>query len=135
MTWAELNEVRSLNRRILEKEKLIDGLKLSVTLQTSVINGMPKSRLIDSRIERLVSRITDAEKELSELKVAHQEAVKRVEGKIKAEIDDATARAIFTLRYVDGMHFRDIGFAIGYSEAHVYYLHRITGEKIVSDWF
>ncbi len=135
MTWAELNEVRYLNKEILDVEKEIAALRRSLGLKIPNRDGLPKATPMDSQVERLVTRIVDAETKLDDLKRrVDGEVAVQVENKIKREISDSTARTLFILRYVDCMYFRDIGIALGYSEAHIYYLHRITGEKIVSDW-
>ena len=134
MTWAELNEVRDLNKAIEDIEKQIDILHLSLSLQIPERNGMPKSKSVSSRVERIAVRIVDAETSLNKLKSLLEEALPRLERKINAEIKDLTARTLFTLRYVDCMYFRDISMAMGYSEQHIYYLHKVTGEKIISDW-
>lgn len=135
MTWAELNEVRNLRKDILVREKELAALRHLLDLKVPKRDGLPKATPIDSQIERMVTRVVDAEREIDELKKKlEQEVTVRLEDKIKREIKDSTARTLFILRYVYDMYFRDIGFAMGYSEAHIYYLHRITGEKIVSDW-
>ena len=134
MTWAELNEVRDLNKAVEDVTKEIDMLHLSLALKVPERNGMPKAKPLDSRVERMAIRITDAENKLAELQKLLDDAIPRLEKKIRDEIEDTTARTLFTFRYIDCMYFRDIGFAMGYSEAHIYYLHRLTGEKIISDW-
>ncbi len=135
MTWAELNEVRNLNKAIEYVMKEIKMLHLSLAVKIPERDGMPKAKPLNSRVERIAIRITDAENKLAELENLLKEAIARLEQKIDEEIKDATARTLFKFRYIDCMYFRDIGIAMGYSEAHVYYLHRITGEKIISDWF
>ena len=134
MTWAELNEVRDLNKAIEDVTKEIDMLHLSLALKIPERDGMPKAKPLNSRVERIAIRITDAENKLAELKKLLEDAIPRLENKIRAEIKDTTARTLFIFRYIDCMYFRDIGFAMGYSEAHIYFLHRLTGEKIISDW-
>lgn len=134
MTWAELNEVRDLNKAIEDVAKELDTLQLTLSLKIPALNGMPKSKAISSRVERIAIRKVDAERKLDELNDLLRLALPRLEKKICEEIEDATARTLFILRYVDCMYFRDIGFSMGYSEAHIYYLHKITGEKIISDW-
>ena len=135
MTWAELNEVRDLNKAIEDVTKEIDMLHLSLALKIPERDGMPKAKPLNSRVERIAIRITDAENKLAELKKLLEDAIPRLENKIRAEIKDTTARTLFIFRYIDCMYFLDIGFAMGYSERHIYYLHKITGEKIVSDWY
>ena len=135
MTWAELNEARVFRRKIALKEKELVALRHSLDLKLPNRDGLPKATPLDSQIERMVTRVVDAEKEIAELKrLVEVEIAPRVESIIRREIEDNTARTLFILRYVDGMYFRDIGFAMGYSEQHIYFMHRMTGKKVVSDW-
>ena len=134
MTWAELNEVRDLKKAIEDIEKELERLHFSESLNIPKLDGMPKSTSLNSIVERTAIRVADTEKRLEKLKNLHKDAVPRLERKINDAIEDSTARTLFIFRYVDCMYFREIGFILGYSEAHIYYLHRITGEKIISDW-
>ena len=135
MTWAELNEARSLRKEIGKMETELSALRHLYGVKVPVKDGLPKSASIDSQVERLAIKIVDLEREISELKSKLvDEVIPRLEQRIWQEVEDGIARTIYYLRYVDGMRFREIGFTTGYSEAHVYYLHRITGEKIISDW-
>lgn len=134
MTWAELNEVRDLYKAIEDLKRHIDALNLSLSLKIPEIDGMPKSKALSSVVESITIRIVDAEKRMSELNCLLQLALPRLEKKLREEIKDSTARTLFSLRYLDGLLFRDISLIMGYSEAHIYYLHRTTGEKIISDW-
>jgi len=123
-----------LNKAIEDITKELDTLHLTMSLRIPERDGMPKSKTINSRVERIAIRIADAESKLDELNNLLVLAMPRLENKIREEIKDSMARTLFTLRYVDCMYFRDIGIAMGYSEAYIYYIHRITGEKIISDW-
>ena len=135
MTWAELNEVRYLKQEVAKVEKEVAALRRSLGIKVPSRDGMPKSTPVDSHIERVVTRIVDAEQRLEALKkFADEEVAVRVEDRIRREISDSTARTLFIFRYVDCMYFREIGIAMGYSEAHIYYLHREIGRKIISDW-
>lgn len=135
MTWAELNEVRYLRKEIANVEKEVAALRRSLGIKVPNRNGLPKFLPYDSQVERSVTRIVDAEQRLDNLKkLIDDEVAVRVENKIRRDITDSTARTLFILRYVDCMYFRDIGIAMGYSEAHIYYMHREIGRKIISDW-
>ena len=92
MTWAELNEVRDLNKAIEALSKQIDALHLTLSLKIPVRDGMPKSNAADSRVERIAVRIVDAEKRMEELKTLLREALPRLEKKINTEIADRTAQ-------------------------------------------
>lgn len=133
MTWEELNEVRSLNDDLKSAERLLEVLRLSAGVKVPVNDGMPHNSSPTSRVEIMTVRIVDLTREIEELKAKIIATIPVLKAKIKSAVEDKTVRALFILRYVDCMLFRDIGFALGYSEAHIYYLHRITLEKIIED--
>lgn len=133
MTWEELNEVRSLNDDLKSAERLLEVLRLSADMKVPVNDGMPHNPSTNSRVEIMTVRIVDLTREIEELKAKIIATIPVLKAKIKSAVEDKTVRALFILRYVDCMLFRDIGFALGYSEAHIYYLHRITLEKIIED--
>lgn len=133
MTWEELNEVRNLNEDLRSAEQSLNLLRLSVAAKVPVINGIPKTTTPESRVEITALRITEMSREVDELKAQIMTAIPILKQKLKASIPDKKARKLFILRYIDCLHFRDIGFALGYSEAHVYYIHRTTLEKLIVD--
>lgn len=133
MTSDELNEVRNLGTVIKEAEKELEIWRRAAAIKTPELDGLPKSHSVDSRVERIAIKITDAENALKRLNAELEVAKARLEKKICAEVQDATARALLIFRYVDCMYFRDIGFLMGYSEAHVYYLHRNICENLIVD--
>ena len=123
---VELNEVRNLKAAISESEKELEMWRRTATLKVPAQNGLPKTQNPNSRVERFAVKIADESHKLMELRQRLNDAIPRLESKICHEVADATARRIFILRYVEGMYFRDIGFAMGYSEQHIYYLHNKT---------
>jgi len=133
MTRKELNEVLDLKRELKDAEKSLELLRLSAAVKVPLRDGMPKAQITDSRVEILTVRIVDLTKEIEELKQRIIDAMRRLKKRLMIEIKDVTARTLFILKYVDGMLMRDIGFALGYSETHIYYLHRITFENLIID--
>ena len=134
MTLDELNEVRKIRAALWNAEKVLEVWRRAEALKIPTRDGLPKSHSVDSRVERLAIKITDAERRVDDLKKQLDEAMPRLEQKICAATEDSTERALLTFRYVDCMYFRDIGFLMGYSEAHIYYLHRVACEKIIVDY-
>ena len=130
MTWEELNEVRSLNDDLKSAERLLEILRLSAGVKVPVNDGMPHSPSTTSRVEIMTVRIVDLTREIAELKEKIIATMPILKAKIQASVEDKTARKIFILRYVDCMHFRDIGIALDYSERHIYYVHRLTLAKL-----
>lgn len=127
MNSVELNEVRNLKAAISESEKELEMWRRTATLKVPAQNGLPKTQQNpNSRVERFAVKIADESHKLTELRQRLNDAIPRLENKIFREVPDATARTLFILRYVEGMSFRDIGFAMGYSVSHIYYLHDKT---------
>ena len=89
-------------------------------------NGLPKVANPNSRVERFAVKIADASDKLNELRKELEETIPRLESKIRQEVPNQTAHRLFILRYVEGMCFKDISRAMGYSEQHIYYLHNKT---------
>ncbi len=134
MTSDELNEVRNIRAALSDAEKVLEVWRRAEALKIPTRDGLPKSHSVDSRVERLAVKVTDAERRVEDLKKQLAEAIPRLEEKICAAVQDSAERILLIFRYVDGMYFRDIGFLMGYSEAHVYYLHRIACEKLIVDY-
>lgn len=133
MTWDELNEVRDFRQIIDDTKKEVAALRRSLSLKVPARDGLPKAMPLDSPIERLTIRIVDSENEIADLeRRLDEELAPRLERRIKNEVSDSTARTLFVLRYVDGLFFRDIALVMGYSLTHIYYLHRATLDKIIS---
>ena len=133
MTREELNEVQNIKQIIKNAENALETWRRAEALKIPTRDGLPKSKSVVSRVERLAVKIADASRRVDVYKMQLEDAISRLEQKICAEVPDVTAQTLFILRYVDGMYFRDIALTMGYSEAHIYYLHRITYEKIIVD--
>ena len=133
MTSDELNEVRDLRTALIDAEKVLEVWRRAEALKIPTRDGLPKSHSVDSRVERIAVKVIDAERKVAELKAQLADAIPRLEQKICAKVEDSAERALLLFRYVEGMYFCDIGFLMGYSEAHVYYLHRIAREKLIGD--
>lgn len=123
---VELNEVRNLKAAISESEKELEMWRRTATLKVPAQNGLPKTQNPNSRVERFAVKIADESHKLMELRQRLNDAIPRLESKICHEVADATARRIFILRYVEGMYFKEIGSAMGYSEQHICRLHNKT---------
>ena len=130
VTSVELNEVRNLKAAIVESEKTLELWRRTATLKVPTQNGLPKVANPSSSVERYAVKIADASHKLKELKRLLEESITRLESKIYQEVSDETARTLFILRYVEGMQFRDISEAMGYSEQHIYRLHNKTLQRL-----
>jgi len=131
MTERELNEVRELQSEINDLEQKImlvrDALKNIVPLR----NGAPQGRDLNSRIEKLTVQIGVLEENLLELKKRRAVAALKIYAQICAAGLSDKEMAVIYRRYVQCMRFRDIGFQLKYSDAHVFYLHRQGLKKLI----
>ncbi len=131
MTERELNEVRELRSQIgdLERKiKLMRGALMNIVPQR---NGMPQGQSFDSRIEKLTVEIGEQKEKLLELKKRLELAIVKITSAICAVGLSSNEEAVIYRRYVKCMRFRDIGFELKYSDAHVFYLHRHALRKLI----
>ena len=133
MTWEELNKVRDLTKELKETERTLEILRASIAAKVPVLDGMPKPTSTDSRVETVALRIVELSEQADLLKNELAEIVPALKSQISRSFTDKTARKLFILRYVDCMYFRDIAFILGYSETHVYYLHKIFLKNLIVD--
>lgn len=137
MTFDELNIVRKLKKEIEEESKKLSALKL-------VIGAFPhkyckseekiiKSGMGKSDFENYVINTTDTEKKIEELQNRLSEEVPKLTEKIQKEVKECADQTLLIYRYVACEYFRDIGFLMGYSEAHVYFKHRQILKKLLVD--
>ena len=135
MTWQELNEVRTLRKRISIEQKNLKALRDSATSINSNVFGADniKSQNHKSRVEILTALIVDTEKEIEILQKRLVDAVPTLTEKLQATLSDRTEQTLMIYRYVACKFFRDIGFEMGYSENWVYWKHRQILKKIRVD--
>lgn len=135
MTWQELNEVRTLKKRIAMEQKNLKALRDSASSISSNNFGAEKisSKNTKSRVEILTVLIVDTEKEIEELQKRLIEAVPTLTQKIQTKVPDKAEQTLLIYRYVACEYFRDIGFKMGYSEQHIYYLHNRILQKLRVD--
>lgn len=131
MTLAELNEVRNLKNKICMYSNALENLRRLETLRTSNFDGLPKSKKGNSQVERIIVNISEGERKLESMnKKLNDEVAPALERKICAEFSNLTEQTLLIFRYVYCMFFRDISNAMGYSEKHIYKLHKKALEKL-----
>lgn len=89
-----------------------------------------------SPTEMLATMITDAERKIAALNIRIENEVLKLTNKIQSEVPNESEQTLLIHRYINCKHFRDIGFLMGFSEAHVYFTHRrilktILQEKLI----
>lgn len=132
MTAQELYKVRELRNKILATTRHLESLRISASNLVPVLDGMPHARNATSRVEKISLNIIENENELTALREEFDAEAAKLADKIKAAPLKPQEREILILRYVACERFRDISFQTGYSDAHVFYLHRSAVDKILS---
>ncbi len=150
MTYEELNEVRTLKEKITKTKRKIKALEDCVKPASvkfsrefeydektgkvvgsyTCLDVMPKSANTTSPTELLAVILTDEKKELAALQERLKVTIPELTAKIQEIFKDKAEQTLLILRYVACEYFRDIGFKLGYSEQHVYYLHNRIIKKL-----
>ena len=149
MTYEELNEVRTLKNKITQAKRKIKALEdcikpagvkfargyeyddLGKLIESyTCLDVMPKTTSTASPTEILAVMLADEKKELAALQERLKVAIPELTAEIQKIIGDKTEQTLLILRYVACEYFRDIGFKLGYSEQHVYYLHNRIIKKL-----
>ena len=112
MNKRELSQLYYLNREIEQLKSRIEELECIAVSDTSRITGMPHVTGISDKVGRYAAEIADLKELLDlNLKKCFYE-LNRLNRYIEG-IDDSQMRMIMTLRYVNGLSWRQIAFSIG----------------------
>ncbi len=112
MTKQELSQLYYLNREIEHLKGRITELECIATSSNSRITGMPHATDISDKVGKYAAEITDLKELLDlNLKKCFYE-LNRLNRYIES-IDDSQIRMIMTLRYVNGLSWRQIAFSVG----------------------
>jgi hypothetical protein len=112
MNKKELSQLYYLNREIEQLKSRIEELECIAVSDTSRITGIPHVTGISDKVGRYVAEIADLKELLNlNLKKCFYE-LNRLNRYIES-IDDSQMRMIMTLRYVNGLSWRQIAFSIG----------------------
>ena len=113
MTLKELSQLYYLNREIETDKERLERLRARVSDPSSPnLSGMPGGGSYENRFERYMAEIVDLEA-IIEAKITqclHER--NRLERYI-ADIPDSLTRQIFTLRFVNGLSWRQVAFHVG----------------------
>lgn len=119
----ELDSVYQLNLKAKILEEKISNLKDAQKNLTPVLDGLPKSRSVGSKVEGLTVAIMTLESELSALREEMVKSAVELATLITSKVPTPAAR-ILIARYVGCQPFKKIIAAEHYSAAHVFYLHK-----------
>lgn len=112
MTKQELSQLYYLNREIEQLKSRIVELECAATSSTSRITGLPHATGVSDKVGKYAAEIGDLKELLDlNLKKCFYE-LNRLNRYIES-IEDSQIRMIITLRYVNGLSWRQIAFSIG----------------------
>lgn len=131
MTKQELSQLYYLNREIERDKKRIAELEALATGASVQITGMPHAKGETSdKVGKYASEMADL-KSIIELNIQRcWHELNRLNRYIQS-IDDVQIRMIFSLRYINGLNWRQIAYSIGggNTEASVKMAHKRFLEK------
>ena len=112
MTKQELSQLYYLNREIEELQKRIGELEVKTQSMTKPITGMPNVPGVVDKLGKYVAEIADLKSLLDlNIKKCFYE-LNRLNRYIQG-IDDSEIRMILSLRYINGLSWRQVAFSIG----------------------
>lgn len=125
MTDKELNVVRDLRKKIRDLTSHLQALRLSAQNIVPVIDGLPHSDSVKSRVEKLALKILEHERELSDLSRQFATSALDLTDRInRADQLNQQEKTILLMRYVACMNFQDIWLEMQISDNRAFYLHR-----------
>lgn len=130
MTDKALNVVRELHKKIRDLTSHLQALRLSAQNIVPVIDGLPHSSDVKSRVEKLALKIYEHERELSDLSRQFAISALDLTDRInRADNLNQQEKSILLMRYVACMNFQDIWLELKISDARTFHLHRAAVKK------
>lgn len=133
MTEKELNSVRDINKHIRDIEWRLQALKTEIENIVPVMDGLPHSKTVKVRVERLALNIVDSERELAGLQTQFINAALNLSNKIDNSPLNQQEKTILSLRYVSCLNFQDIWLKLHASDAQIFYLHNVARKKFLKN--
>ncbi|MBR6888699.1 MAG: hypothetical protein IKN16_09680 [Selenomonadaceae bacterium] len=124
MTEQELNSVRELKKRIRDLEKHLQALRLSAENIVPVLDGLPHSTEVKSRVEKIALRLVESERELTTLNEKLMLAKVHLLDKILRQVDEPALQTLLVLRYVECLSFKETARRMRITLRHLYRLHK-----------
>ena len=133
MTEKEMNCARELKKRIRELEWNLKALSKAAENLVPALDGLPHSKEIKSRVEKIALSIAEKETELANFREQFIKAALDLNNKIENAPLTSQEKTVLSLRYVSCMTFRDIWLNLETSDAKVFYLHRSALKKFLKN--
>lgn len=112
MTKKELSQLYWLNREIEEEKRKLRELEAASTSGTAKITGLPHVSGAHDKIGDMAILIAE-QRDLIDLKVRQSVIEYNRLNRYIAGVEDAQMRMILSLRYVNGLSWQQVAFAIG----------------------
>ena len=115
MTKKELSQLHWLNREIAEEKRKLAELEVAAAGSTAKITGLPHVTGAHDKVGDLAILIAE-QRDLINLKVRQSVIEYNRLNRYINDIEDAQMRMILSLRYVNGLSWQQVAFAIGESD-------------------
>lgn len=112
MTKKELSQLYWLNREIEEEKRKLAELEAAATGCTAKITGLPHVTGAHNKLGDLAILIAE-QRDFVELKLRQSVIEYNRLRRYIADVEDVQMRMILSLRYVSGMSWQQVAFAIG----------------------
>lgn len=112
MTKKELSQLYWLNREIAEEKRKLTELEVAAAGSTAKITGLPHVTGAHDKVGDLAILIAE-QRDLIDLKVQQSVIEYNRLNRYINGIEDAQMRMILSLRYVNGLSWQQVAFAIG----------------------
>lgn len=112
MTKKDLSQLYWLNREIEEEKRKLRELEAAATSGTATITGLPHVSGAHDRLGDMAILIAE-QRDLIDLKVRQSVIEYNRLNRYIAGIEDAQMRMILSLRYVNGLSWQQVAFAMG----------------------
>ena len=112
MTKKELSQLYWMNREIEEEKRKLHELETASTSSTAKITGLPHVSGSHDKIGDMAILIAE-QRDLIDLKVRQSVIEYNRLNRYIAGVEDAQMRMILSLRYVNGLSWQRVAFAIG----------------------
>ena len=114
MTLKELSQLYYLNREVEADQKKLSAMKIKIPGSTGVsLTGMPGGNVQGKNcLENYIAEIIDLETIISAKITQCLHERNRLERYI-ADIPDSLTRQIFTLRFINGLTWRQVAYSLG----------------------
>ena len=123
MTEKELNVVRELKKQIRDLERHLQSLRISAENLVPILDGLPHSTEVKSRVEKLALMIIEDERELDTLREKILLAKSELLDKILREIDEPSIQTLLVLRYVECLSFKETARRMHFTLRYIFKLH------------